>query len=73
MYFGSIYGYKPVIFRDGFWKANEKKKISRKFNNQYPTRNIQYSMKKIDKKSFGKNGKTKTAMKIYNKSMDWMG
>ena len=52
---------------------NEKKKISRNFNNQYPTRNIQVSSKKMDKKSFGENAKPKTAMKKYNKSMDWTG
>ena len=51
---------------------NEKKKISRNFNNQYPTRNIQVSSKKAGKKSCGENEKPKTAMEnITNRWSGW--
>ncbi len=47
---------------------NEKKKISKKFNNQYSTRNIQYSMKKIGiKKGSAKIGKQKNKFKDITK------
>ena len=46
---------------------NEKKKISRNFNNQYPTRNIQVSSKKAGKKSFRRKRETKNSNEKYNK------